>query len=75
MDKEALWFLTVAAVPALIFTHPPGALVGFAAMTGLMLLGSRKAWALLPPAALLLVVAALFAPETLKARMDPGQGL
>ena len=63
--------LFVMTIPVIFFTYSRGALVGLAAVFLVMLLQSRRRFALLPVAALGLVVALYFAPDAWRQRMDP----
>jgi probable O-glycosylation ligase (exosortase A-associated) len=68
------WFLAglfVITIPAIFFTYSRGALIGLVAVVSLMLLQSKRRFALVPVVVLGLLLAVSFAPESWRERMDP----
>jgi probable O-glycosylation ligase (exosortase A-associated) len=61
----------VMTIPVIFFTYSRGALIGLTAVFAVMVLRSRKRFALIPVAALGIVLALYFAPESWRERMDP----
>ena len=73
--KWLFGFLFAATIPAIFCTYSRGALVGLTAVFGLMLLRLKQRMLLIPVAALVAMIALLFAPVAWKERMNPTQGL
>src|SRR5258708_676041 len=73
--KWLFGFLFAATIPAIFCTYSRGALVGLTAVFGLMLLRLKQRMVLIPVAALVAIIALLFAPVAWKERMNPTQGL
>lgn len=69
--KRWFAFLFLITIPAIFFTYSRGALVGLVLLGGLLMVRSRRGFALLPVAALSLGLALFFAPEAWKQRMTP----
>jgi probable O-glycosylation ligase (exosortase A-associated) len=68
--KRFMGLLFIITIPAIFFTYSRGALVGLSAVFVLMVLQSRRRFALIPVAALGLFLALSFAPEKWQDRMD-----
>src|SRR5262245_27541624 len=71
--KTLISFLFAITIPAIFFTYSRGALVGLAAVMGMMFLQSKRRFTLVPVIVLGIVIATYFAPETWKERMDPSR--
>lgn len=68
-------FLFLITIPAIFFTYSRGALVGLAAVGGLMLIRLKQRWLIAPVIVLGMLGAIMFAPQSWRDRMNPGQGL
>jgi putative inorganic carbon (hco3(-)) transporter len=68
--KRFFAVMFMLTIPAVFFTYSRGALVGLSAVFLMMLLRSRRRLALVPVAALGLIVALTFAPAAWQERMD-----
>jgi probable O-glycosylation ligase (exosortase A-associated) len=71
--KRLMAVLFILTIPAVFFTYSRGALVGLAALLGMMLLQSRRRLAIVPVLALGVVIGVYFAPEGWQERMNPNR--
>jgi probable O-glycosylation ligase (exosortase A-associated) len=69
--RRVFWALFAMTIPAIFCTYSRGALVGLIAVMGLMLLQSRQRLLLIPAIVLGVTLAAAFAPDEWKDRMNP----
>jgi probable O-glycosylation ligase (exosortase A-associated) len=69
--KQVFGLLFLGTIPCIFFTYSRGALVGLAAVMGLMVLRSKKRFLMIPVILGGILIAVLFAPEGWKERMDP----
>jgi probable O-glycosylation ligase (exosortase A-associated) len=75
-EKAPVWrrffgILFMLTIPAIFFTYSRGALVGLVAVLGLMLLQVKQKFVLIPVLVSAFFLAATFAPQTWKDRMNP----
>jgi len=68
---RALFLMTI---PAIFFTYSRGAVLGLVVVAGVMMLRSKRRYALIPAIVLAAVFAVGFAPDKWKERMDPTSG-
>ena len=69
--KRFYWALFICTIPCIFFTYSRGAMVGLCVIMLMMLMRLRNRVILIPVILLGMVIAALFAPDAWKERMNP----